>query len=430
MFPWRKKKPKVSVIIATYNWSSALKLSITSALRQTIRDIEILVVGDGCTDDTADVVAQFNNKKLRYIGLEKNSGSQALPNSIGIEEAKAEFVAYLGHDDIWHPTHLETLFATQKNKNADFVYSCCICYGPPDTDIRMVYGFPFRNTPQKTDFAPPSTVMHKKALGLKLGGWQHHKNIVFPVDYDFQRRAFEDGAQFAHTGRVTVFKCTAGWYRDAYKKRDVSRQQYFLYQLQKDPAFLEKELLQVIKAADHGFFIQTSAPKPLKVGEYFARYALIKGTLEPNPIDVQNEIVYTLENINPTLEWYDLERLPNGDTFRWTGPRAESTLDIPVNTQHALHMEIKIPNYMVALDDLQILINQHPITNQLTQKESYFLITSVITQNIANAEVPNNLRITFKTPGGIAPIELDPMKSDRRRLGIAVQSIQLTPAAL
>src|SRR6476619_7155830 len=96
--------PVVSVIIATYNWSSVLRYAIQSVLWQTFQDFELLVIGDGCTDDSAEVVASFTDPRIHWHNLPQNSGNQALPNHTGIDMARGQYIAYLGHDDLWYPT--------------------------------------------------------------------------------------------------------------------------------------------------------------------------------------------------------------------------------------------------------------------------------------------------------------------------------------
>ena len=74
--------PRVSVIIATYNWATVLPYSIGSVLDQTFTDFELLVVGDGCTDESADVVASFQDPRVHWVNLPRNTGHQAGPRSI------------------------------------------------------------------------------------------------------------------------------------------------------------------------------------------------------------------------------------------------------------------------------------------------------------------------------------------------------------
>src|SRR5260221_6050921 len=99
--------PKVSIITATYNWSSVLKYAIQSVLWQTFQDFEYIIVGDACTDDSAEVIDSFDDPRLRWHNLDENSGSQSIPNNRGLQLAQGTYIAYLGHDDIWYPTHLE-----------------------------------------------------------------------------------------------------------------------------------------------------------------------------------------------------------------------------------------------------------------------------------------------------------------------------------
>src|SRR3954454_8989205 len=98
--------PRVTVIIATYNWSSVLPYSIGSVLRQTFTDFELLVVGDGCTDDSEQVVASIDDPRVRWINLPENTRHQSGPNNEGLRQARGELIAYLGHDDLWLPHHL------------------------------------------------------------------------------------------------------------------------------------------------------------------------------------------------------------------------------------------------------------------------------------------------------------------------------------
>src|SRR5687767_7950927 len=103
--------PRVTVVMATYNWSSVLPYSIASVLEQTFTDFELLVVGDACTDDSAEVVNAIGDPRVRWIDLQPRAGHQSGPNNEGIRQARGEFIAYLGHDDLWLPHHLASALA-------------------------------------------------------------------------------------------------------------------------------------------------------------------------------------------------------------------------------------------------------------------------------------------------------------------------------
>lgn len=85
--------PRVTVIIPTYNWSSALPYSIGSVLRQGFGDFELLVIGDGCTDDSAAVVGGIGDPRVRWINLPVNAGHQSAPNNEGIRQARGDVIA-------------------------------------------------------------------------------------------------------------------------------------------------------------------------------------------------------------------------------------------------------------------------------------------------------------------------------------------------
>lgn len=102
------EKPKVSVIIPTYNRAESLPRAIQSVLNQTFQDFEIIVVDDGSTDNTKDIIKEFQeqDKRVKYIKHDKNKGAAAARNT-GIKVAKGKFIAFQDSDDEWLPKKLE-----------------------------------------------------------------------------------------------------------------------------------------------------------------------------------------------------------------------------------------------------------------------------------------------------------------------------------
>lgn len=113
--------PKVSVIIPTYNRAHFIAGAIESVLAQTYKDYELIVIDDGSTDATAEVMKAYHGK-LRYVPHE-NRGITSNMN-MGVAEAKGEYFAMLGDDDLWLPDLLETqVTVLEKDPKLAFVCS-------------------------------------------------------------------------------------------------------------------------------------------------------------------------------------------------------------------------------------------------------------------------------------------------------------------
>lgn len=119
-----KVSPTISVIIPTYNRAHLLGRAIQSVLEQTYRDFEIIVVDDGSTDNTEEVVKSFNDERIRYIRRERNKGGAAARNT-GIKAARGEYIAFQDSDDEWSPQKLEKQMAVFKRAplNVGVVYT-------------------------------------------------------------------------------------------------------------------------------------------------------------------------------------------------------------------------------------------------------------------------------------------------------------------
>lgn len=102
------ENPLVSIIIATYNRSDAVLKSVESALNQNYKNIEIIVVDDGSTDDTAKVLQEKFSGKIVLNILEKNQGATNARNT-GLKMAKGEYSIVWDSDDVLYPNAIETL---------------------------------------------------------------------------------------------------------------------------------------------------------------------------------------------------------------------------------------------------------------------------------------------------------------------------------
>ena len=96
---------KVSVIITTYMNDRYIGAAVESVLNQTFGDYELIIVDDGSTDRTRDVVSGFKDERIRYIWQE-HSGLPASARNRGIGIATGRFIAFLDGDNTWHPDKL------------------------------------------------------------------------------------------------------------------------------------------------------------------------------------------------------------------------------------------------------------------------------------------------------------------------------------
>jgi glycosyltransferase involved in cell wall biosynthesis len=168
--------PAVSVVLPTYNRADTLKRSIQSVLSQSFTDFELIVVDDASRDESAEVVASFDDSRIKYVRNEFNLGGAGARN-VGIRNARANLIAFQDSDDEWLPIKLERcLEELNKDDSLLGVYSAywqimgrnarylpMIC--PPDWGEDMTEALLWGNF-----VGTPTAVVYKDALN-KCGGF-------------------------------------------------------------------------------------------------------------------------------------------------------------------------------------------------------------------------------------------------------------------
>lgn len=111
----------VSVITPTYNCGRFIAETIRSVISQSYADWEMIIVDDMSTDDTREVVERFNDPRIRYIRLERNSGA-AVARNRALREARGSWIAFLDSDDLWLPEKLERQLRFMTEHGYAFTY--------------------------------------------------------------------------------------------------------------------------------------------------------------------------------------------------------------------------------------------------------------------------------------------------------------------
>jgi glycosyltransferase involved in cell wall biosynthesis len=119
--------PKVSVVVPIFNSERTLTRAIDSVLAQTLSDWEIILVDDGSTDGTADLIAQTKLDRVTHIRHPQNRGAAAARNS-GIAAARGRWIAFLDSDDVWKPDKLERQIAALERHGDQNVMGCATGY--------------------------------------------------------------------------------------------------------------------------------------------------------------------------------------------------------------------------------------------------------------------------------------------------------------
>jgi glycosyltransferase involved in cell wall biosynthesis len=181
--------PSFSVVIPTYNRADDVGRAIRSVINQEYSNIEILVIDDGSTDHTEQVVRDFRDNRIVYEWM-PNSGGPAAPRNRGISLSKAPWICFLDADDWWTPNKL-TVCEKYLNYEVDIVYHNLIINDESQKKLwrRTVEGRRLKK-PVLIDLLingnalPNSSVIVRKDILVEAGGFDEDESMVASEDYN------------------------------------------------------------------------------------------------------------------------------------------------------------------------------------------------------------------------------------------------------
>ncbi|MCX6151906.1 MAG: glycosyltransferase family 2 protein [Ignavibacteriales bacterium] len=181
--------PIVSVVIPTRNRCALLERAIQSVLKQSLTNLEIIVVDDSSSDQTQEIIEKLKDKRLKYFRLEKQSGGAVARNK-GISFALGEYIAFLDDDDEWLPEKLQ--------KQVDSLESnplVGICYTGRRTIRKglLIFGlskkFSFKTAPDNNHFR---SIMKDNFIGITSSVMIRRLILIEEKGFDEQLPCFQD----------------------------------------------------------------------------------------------------------------------------------------------------------------------------------------------------------------------------------------------
>jgi hypothetical protein len=250
-----ERQPVVSVITATYNRSNVLRFAVESVRRQTLSDWEMWIVGDACTDDTADVIREIGDPRVQFFNLPQNCGDQSGPNNEAVLRARGCYLAYLNHDDLWFPDHLETAVRTLNETGADLVWPLIV-----KMDTQGVFTSGDLNPERRYEphlSVPASFWVMRRELAGEVGPWHHHRQCHATPSQDWLFRARVLNKDLRSIPHLTAIALPSGGRPGGYAKREYLENQTVFECIQGDDRYREKVLIAI---AEQASIAQTNPP--------------------------------------------------------------------------------------------------------------------------------------------------------------------------
>jgi len=179
----------VSVVIPTFNRAHLILRTITSILNQTYPFLEVIIISDGATDNTREVVLSIHDSRIAFIER-VNSGGCSSPRNNGMRQAKGKYIAFCDDDDVWYPTKIEEQIAIlEQNHTYGACYTNMIRFdNTTEWSLPRESGPCTFNTLLYANVIPISSLVIRRELMDTIGYFNENKKVGSAEDYEYVLR--------------------------------------------------------------------------------------------------------------------------------------------------------------------------------------------------------------------------------------------------
>ncbi|MFN2508277.1 MAG: glycosyltransferase [Chthoniobacterales bacterium] len=217
--------PTASIVVAAYNRANVLRYAIQSVMRSTNPDWELIVIGDGCTDDSEQVVRSFSDPRITFQNLPANTGGQSAPHNAGVALSKGKYVLFLNQDDMYFADHIERAIYFMETSGTDLAWSPVVVLensglesGPPDParDILGLHGAVAEGGFDPRVFVISSSWIVRRDVCLSVGPWLAAEKTRLSPSQEWLFRAWRKGKRLTYHPYPSVLCIHSGARRFSY----------------------------------------------------------------------------------------------------------------------------------------------------------------------------------------------------------------------
>jgi len=296
-----QSSPETSVIVPMYNAEDYIVEAIQSVIQQSHTHWELLLIDDGSTDQTKNIIKPFlDDDRIRYFYQENNG--QASARNRGIQKAKGTYVAFLDADDLWHKDKLQTQLKILRAKEVCLVFSSINCITSEGKNLNRKIG---SNTGEYQGFIaffllaggnisiPNSSVMARKESIKQTGNFDERDEVRNLEDYNLWFRMLLRGCKFYGMDQVL------GSYR-----------------IHKNQTTFDNPGLN-LKMVNHLTILSKNFPDKYKYFKFLILLRLAAYYKQHNNKEVAKERSITIYNANACINSYWIEK----HLMAWMGVR-------------------------------------------------------------------------------------------------------------
>ena len=202
------KNPLVSIVIPTYNRAGIIKRTLDSVISQTYKNWQLIIVDDGSTDDTEDVIDKIKGNLPVLYGKTPENNGPSVARNLGMTKATGEYSTFLDSDDCWHKDFLQRMvYHLNIKKNVGLVYCDSKLYDDKGNNYHTFTFNPynFKELLRSEGKIPTGSFMFRTELWDKVDGFR--EDMIRAEDFEWQIRL----------GAITLFdrvpECLHHYYR-------------------------------------------------------------------------------------------------------------------------------------------------------------------------------------------------------------------------